>query len=64
MSAHKSLLIILCSALVIRVLAAVIVTGQLEHNDQDFLISGDAGGYWELGGHIARGEPYLSLIHI
>ena len=61
MSAHKSLLIILCSALVIRVLAAVIVTGQLEHNDQDFLIAGDAGGYWELGGHIARGEPYRLL---
>lgn len=61
MSARKSLLIILCSALVIRGLAAVVVTGHLENSGRDFLIAGDAAGYWELGGHIARGEPYQLL---
>jgi len=61
MSARKSLFIVLFSAMVIRALAAVVVTGHLEKSDEKFLIAGDAAGYWELGEHIARGESYQLL---
>ncbi len=61
MSARKMLFIILTLALALRGVAAVIVTRHLESTGESFLIAGDAAGYWELGQHIARGEPYQLL---
>lgn len=61
MTARNILGLILFTALALRVVAAVGLTHRLEQNGQDFLIAGDAQGYWELGQHIAAGEPYAIL---
>ncbi len=61
MSARKPLFTILTLAVLLRGAAAVIVTQHLESTGESFLIAGDATGYWELGRHIARGEPYQLL---
>lgn len=58
MSARKLLITILTMALVLRAVAAVVVTRHVEKFPEPYLIAGDAAGYWELGQHIARGEPY------
>ena len=58
MSARKLLITILITALALRAVAAVVVTRHVEGSSDPFLIAGDAAGYWELGQHVARGEPY------
>ncbi len=45
-------------ALGLRFGAALAVQSYLDRAGRDFLIPGDAGGYWELGQKIANGEPY------
>lgn len=56
---HKPLLLILLTALAIRLVLAVAVQHRLEHVWQrDFVIAGDAEGYWELGVRLADGEEY------
>ena len=45
-------------ALGLRIGAALAVQSYLDNAGRDFLIPGDAGGYWELGQKIANGEPY------
>ncbi|MCA9080835.1 MAG: phospholipid carrier-dependent glycosyltransferase [Planctomycetaceae bacterium] len=45
--------------LLLRVVAAVGLQYQLDHRWQrEFLIEGDANGYWELGQRLARGESF------
>jgi len=57
---HKSLLLcILFASFAIRAALAVGLQSQLDNVWQrDFLIPGDAAGYWELGKKMAAGEPY------
>ncbi len=45
-------------ALGLRVGAALAVHSYLDSAGRDFLIPGDANGYWELGQKVANGEPY------
>ncbi len=52
------LLLILAVALTLRLIAAVGVQSYLDREGRDFLIPGDAEGYWMLGGKIASGEEY------
>jgi hypothetical protein len=50
---------ILLTALALRLGVAVLLQQVLDHRlDQRFLIEGDAEGYWELAGKLARGEDY------
>jgi 4-amino-4-deoxy-L-arabinose transferase-like glycosyltransferase len=56
---HKSLLIILLCALGLRLVAAGTLQWYLDEKLQrDFLIEGDAKGYWALAQQIAKGGPY------
>jgi 4-amino-4-deoxy-L-arabinose transferase-like glycosyltransferase len=53
------LLVVLALALALRVGAAVGLQYQLDHVwHRQFLIEGDANGYWELGRKLAAGEAY------
>jgi len=52
------LLLILAVSLTLRLVAAVGVQFYLDRAGRDFLIPGDAEGYWMLGGNIASGEAY------
>lgn len=53
------LLGILLLALILRLGAAGLLQSVLDHRLQrEFLIEGDANGYWELARHLARGEDY------
>lgn len=52
------LLLVLVVALTLRLVAAVGVQSHLDRIGRDFLIPGDAEGYWMLGGKIAAGEEY------
>jgi len=52
------LLWILGLALALRVAGAFVVDAYLDRAGRDFLIAGDADGYWELGRKIAEGEEY------
>lgn len=52
------LLTILALALVLRFAAAVAVTWVVNQKDENFLIPGDANGYWQLADQIQQGEPY------
>ena len=52
------LLLVLAAALALRLVAAVGVQAYLDRAGRDFLIPGDAEGYWMLGGKIASGEEY------
>lgn len=55
---HPLLCVLLC-ALALRVMAAFGLQWYLDHKlGRDFLISGDAEGYWELGVKIAHGEEF------
>ena len=56
----KSLLCILGCALVVRIGAAVVVQSYLDSRTppRQFVIAGDANGYWELANRIHRGESY------
>ncbi|HEX6986148.1 MAG TPA: hypothetical protein VF170_12280, partial [Planctomycetaceae bacterium] len=49
---------ILAAALLLRLAAAVGVQVYLDREGRDFLIPGDAEGYWMLAGRIAAGEEY------
>ena len=51
---------VLMLALGLRFGAALAVQSYLDRAGRDFLIPGDAGGYWELGQKIANGEPYAA----
>lgn len=56
---RRLLLVILASALCVRVGAAFGVQYVLDHVlKREFVIEGDAAGYWELGRRISAGEPY------
>lgn len=58
-SRNRWLIGILAVALAVRVILAIGVQYQLDHSWQrDFVIEGDANGYWELAGKIAAGETY------
>ena len=52
------LLAILAVALVLRLVAACVVTLTVSHANRDFFIPGDAEGYWLLAGQILAGEDY------
>lgn len=49
---------VLMLALGLRIGAALAVQSYLNGSGRDFLIAGDANGYWELGQKIANGEAY------
>ncbi len=49
---------VLLMALGLRVGAALSVHTYLESNDRNFLIAGDAAGYWELGQKLASGQDF------
>ena len=56
---RRPLPVILLAALVLRLAAAFAVQWQLDHVlHRQFLIEGDAGGYWELAQRIAAGEEF------
>ncbi len=49
---------LLLIALGVRLCAAVVVDRHIKSEGRQFLIEGDANGYWELGRKIANGEEY------
>lgn len=49
---------ILIVALLLRIAAAVAIDQKVRAEGRQFLIEGDANGYWELGKKIANGEEY------
>ncbi len=49
---------ILLTALLLRVVAAIVIDQQVTRAGRTFLIEGDANRYWELAQHIAAGEDY------
>lgn len=49
---------ILFVAFLLRVVAAVVIDQKVRSEGRQFLIEGDANGYWELGQKIAAGEEY------
>ena len=51
-------LALLIVALLLRIIAAVAVQKHVQAEGRQFLIEGDAAGYWELGRCIAAGDPY------
>lgn len=54
----RGLAIILILACLLRLLAAVAITHYVSQAGRDFLIEGDANGYWELAQKIVAGEDY------
>lgn len=54
----RQFLIPVAIALVLRLGMAAAVNTYLESADRQFLIEGDASGYWELAQKLAAGEPY------
>ena len=51
--------VLLIAAFLLRAGMAFVVQGLLDHHWQrQFVIEGDAGGYWRLGEALAAGEPY------
>lgn len=54
----QKILWVLLLALGLRIGAALSVHTYLESISRDFLIAGDAAGYWELGQKLAAGEDY------
>lgn len=56
---RKPLMLILLGALALRLGAAAALHHSLRHRwNRDFLIEGDANGYWQLGEQLARGQQY------
>ena len=56
---RRPLRFILLGALLLRWASAGVLQDHLDQSpNRDFLIEGDAGGYWELGRRIASGEDY------
>ncbi|TWT49065.1 hypothetical protein KOR42_39820 [Thalassoglobus neptunius] len=55
---RRWLIAILLTALVLRVGGVVLLQQRLDANGQQFLIAGDAEGYWLLGQKIVEGEDY------
>lgn len=53
-----SLILILLLALVLRVGVAIGIHLYLSHSEREYLIAGDAEGYWELGRRLAAGKSY------
>jgi 4-amino-4-deoxy-L-arabinose transferase-like glycosyltransferase len=49
---------VLLLAIGVRVIAAVVIDRYVTSQGRQFLIEGDANGYWELGRKIAAGEEY------
>ncbi|NOX53300.1 MAG: hypothetical protein GXP27_02455 [Planctomycetes bacterium] len=57
--ANRKLLVVLGCALLLRLVAAVGVQAYLDRQPgKQFLIEGDAWGYWELGRKLAHGKPF------
>ena len=57
--ANRKLLAVLGCALLLRLVAAVGVQAYLDRQPgRQFLIEGDAWGYWDLGRKLAHGEPF------
>lgn len=52
------LLVILAAALTLRLVAAFGVQSHLDATGQQFLLAGDAEGYWMLAGQLAEGNEY------
>ncbi|MCA9049790.1 MAG: glycosyltransferase family 39 protein, partial [Planctomycetaceae bacterium] len=52
------ILLLLTAALVLRIIAAVAVDRYVHGQGRQFLIEGDANGYWELGRRLAAGDEY------
>lgn len=56
---YRAIVGILTLAFALRAALAVYVQDRLDHVwNRDFVIAGDAEGYWELARRITRGEPY------
>lgn len=55
---RTAMLAIVTVALILRILAAVVIDRQVSGEGRQFLIEGDANGYWELGLKIAEGQEY------
>jgi hypothetical protein len=49
---------ILAAALCLRLGAALVANQHVQHAGREFLVEGDANGYWELGRRLAAGESY------
>ena len=59
LSPNRLLLIILCGAFVLRAVVAIGVQRYIDNRpNRQFLIEGDAWGYWELGRKLANGDAY------
>lgn len=54
----RLLWLVLTVGLVARLAAAVAVQQYVANAERQFLIEGDANGYWELAGHLASGQDY------
>ena len=52
------LISLFCLALILRMGAAIGIHVWLSHNSREYLIAGDADGYWRLGQNLATGQPY------
>ncbi|MGC1276523.1 MAG: glycosyltransferase family 39 protein [Planctomycetaceae bacterium] len=52
------LLVILAAALTLRLVAAIGVQSHLDATGRQFLLAGDAEGYWMLAGRLAVGDEY------
>lgn len=57
-SRNRILWLILVVALGLRVATAVVVDRYVQAAGRQFLIEGDANGYWELGNRLATGQAY------
>lgn len=57
-SARWWLIAILAIATISRIASVIWIEGKLKASGREFLISGDAEGYWELGRRLAYGEDY------
>lgn len=54
----KRLLLLMVVALLGRITAAVLIERYVENAGRQFLVEGDANGYWELAQNIAAGKDY------
>jgi len=55
---RRQLWLVMAIALVVRLVAAIAVEQYVNAADRQFLIEGDANGYWELAGNLAAGRDY------
>ena len=52
------IILLIVAAFALRVIAAFAVERYVQSHGRQFLIEGDANGYWELGSKLAQGEDY------